>query len=155
MGGGVSVFVSANPLGPFSPTAYDIGCNRSSSSRRRGSSTGFGGSGAHPHDTTPAANPETCASSVGFFSNSSAFPAMGWSGAQQNGVHEVLTAHGRQLLWTGDRWYSAPDALKGHDLQFWAPLSWGPPDPAAFFPQAPVLQHIGNPVEFALDMPRW
>jgi hypothetical protein len=31
------------------------------------------------------------------------------------GVHEIMTSTGPQLIWTGDRWYSADDALKGHD----------------------------------------
>lgn len=28
------------------------------------------------------------------------------------------------LVYTGDRWMSAPDQLKSHDLQYWAPLQF-------------------------------
>jgi hypothetical protein len=34
--------------------------------------------------------------------------------------------------------------MKGDDLQHWAPLFYGPPDPTAPFPDAPVLQFIGE-----------
>ena len=95
-GGGVSVFTAAHPLGPWSSGAIDIGCD------------GHTNSSQH-------FNPEGCRSSVGFMSSNSAFPGMGWSGAQQNGVYEIQTASGPQLIWTGDRWYSSEDSLKGHE----------------------------------------
>ena len=44
--------------------------------------------------------------------------------AQQNAVFAVRTTTGEQHVWTGDRWQSAADRLKSHDLQFWAPLQW-------------------------------
>ena len=31
---------------------------------------------------------------------------------------------GSQLVFTADLWTSAPDKRKGHDLQFWAPLTF-------------------------------
>ncbi len=128
-GGGVSVFTAAQPLGPWSPVAYDIGCQNRST------------------------NVEECTSSVGEFG----VPAAGgqgysWSGAQQNNVFEVATAAGPLMVWTGDRWYSAADAMKGHDLQHWAPLAWGPPNPNAAFP-APVLEYIGNPLQWNYTTP--
>jgi hypothetical protein len=123
-GGGVSVFTAASsPLGPWSSVAYDIGCQNRS------------------------ADVDGCSSSVGEFGE----PACGgqgysWSGAQQNNVFAVATATGPLWVWTGDRWYSAPDAMKGHDLQHWAPLAWGPPNASAPFPTAPVIDFIGNPI---------
>ena len=43
--------------------------------------------------------------------------------AQQNFVIEVPTpGNGTALVWTGDRWQQAPDGVKGHEGQFWAPL---------------------------------
>lgn len=44
--------------------------------------------------------------------------------SQQNYVIEVATKSGPVLLWTGDRWMQAPDGLKGHDPQFWVPLTF-------------------------------
>ena len=45
--------------------------------------------------------------------------------AQQNFVIEVQTPAGVEHVWTGDRWMQAPDGLKAHEPQFWAPLSFG------------------------------
>ena len=130
-GGGVSVFTAAHPLGPWSDVAYDIGCQNRSS------------------------DVDGCWSSVGEFNT----PACGgqgysWSGAQQNNVFAVSTAAGPPLwVWTGDRWYSSPDAMKGHDLQHWAPLMWGPPNASAPFPTAPVIDFIGNPITWNYTSP--
>ena len=45
--------------------------------------------------------------------------------AQQNFVVEVQTPSGEvEYLWTGDRWMQSPDGLKGHEPQFWVPLSF-------------------------------
>jgi beta-xylosidase len=57
-GGGVSVFTAAHPLGPWSSTAVDIGCDGHTNATQR-------------------FNPETCRSSVGFMTNNSAFPGKG------------------------------------------------------------------------------
>lgn len=69
------------------------------------------------------------------------------------GVHEIMTSTGPQLIWTGDRWYSADDALKGHDYQFWTALKWGPPDPGSEFPEAPTLLPLDNSTRFSLTLP--
>ena len=128
-GGGVSVFTAEHPLGPWSGEAYDIGC---------ANGTAVDG----------------CSSSVGEWN----VPACGgqgysWSGAQQNNVFAASTAAGTLWIWTADRWYSSPDAIKGHDLQHWAPLSWGPPNPKAPFPTAPTIQFIGNPLQWNFTLP--
>merc|ERR1719265_2458686 len=45
--------------------------------------------------------------------------------AQQNFVFPVETASGNtEYIWTGDRWESAADGIKAHDLQYWTPLTW-------------------------------
>lgn len=45
--------------------------------------------------------------------------------SQQNVVIQVPTTNNAILyLYTGDRWQQSPDGLKGHDPQFWAPLSF-------------------------------
>ena len=44
--------------------------------------------------------------------------------AQQNCVFEVQTSSGPQMIWTGDRWMSAPDHMKSHDFQFWGKLEF-------------------------------
>ncbi len=46
--------------------------------------------------------------------------------AQQNFVIPILDSSTGtlQYIWTGDRWQSAADGLKAHDLQYWYPLQW-------------------------------
>ena len=47
--------------------------------------------------------------------------------AQQNFVIRVPpSGDGGEatFVWTGDRWQQAPDGIKGHEGQFWAPLSF-------------------------------
>ena len=41
--------------------------------------------------------------------------------AQQTGVARLPSADGEVYLWTGDRWWSRPDGIKGHDFQYWSP----------------------------------
>ena len=40
--------------------------------------------------------------------------------AQQTYVMELTTAGGREYVWMGDMWGSAPDNVKGHDFQYWS-----------------------------------
>lgn len=40
--------------------------------------------------------------------------------AQQTYVMELQTDRGREFLWMGDMWGSAPDNIKGHDIQYWS-----------------------------------
>lgn len=56
--------------------------------------------------------------------------------AQNNFVAQVATASGgRTYLYMGDMWTSAPDGLKSHDLQYWAPLHFDDmADPPAMEP---------------------
>ena len=45
--------------------------------------------------------------------------------AQQNYIAQIQDANGEtQYIWTGDRWKSAEDGLKGHDFQYWQVLSF-------------------------------
>jgi len=46
--------------------------------------------------------------------------------AQQAHVARFPSTQGPLYIWTGDRWGSRPDGIKGHDFQFWsAPLQFG------------------------------
>ena len=44
--------------------------------------------------------------------------------SQQNAVFTVNVVGGIVMVWTGDQWGTAPDGLKSHDRQYWAPLTW-------------------------------
>lgn len=43
---------------------------------------------------------------------------------QQTWVANIPTDQGPQFVWMADLWQSAPDGIKGHDLQFWAPMDF-------------------------------
>lgn len=44
---------------------------------------------------------------------------------QESFIFEVAVEGGNiEYIWSGDRWGSAPDGLKSHDLQYWQPLSF-------------------------------
>jgi len=45
---------------------------------------------------------------------------------QQTFVASIPTADGRALIWMADRWGSRPDHIKGHDFQYWTPLTISP-----------------------------
>ena len=46
--------------------------------------------------------------------------------AQENAVFVVPGKGGEEdiIVYTGDRWDSAPDKLKSHDFQYWQPLKF-------------------------------
>ena len=45
--------------------------------------------------------------------------------SQQSYIATVDTRSGEQaFIWIGDRWQQAPDGVKGHEPQFWAPLAF-------------------------------
>ena len=46
--------------------------------------------------------------------------------AQETWVATIPTPDGPVFVWMADRWQSAPDGIKGHDFQFWAPLEFSP-----------------------------
>ena len=39
---------------------------------------------------------------------------------QETFVATIHTEAGSQFIWMADLWESAPDAVKGHDLQYWS-----------------------------------
>jgi hypothetical protein len=47
--------------------------------------------------------------------------------AQETWVAKIPTPGGPVFIWMADRWGSAPDGVKGHDLQYWSlPLEFDP-----------------------------
>jgi hypothetical protein len=51
------------------------------------------------------------------------------------------------LVWAADRWLSAPDLVKAHDFQYWAPLVWN----ASTTPRTP--QQLSWAEGFSLEVP--
>jgi hypothetical protein len=97
------------------------------------------GSGIGVYTATAPLGPWTYHNNVGCLANTTLAPGCGCgmvSGtcdnvgqsltkAQQNYVIRVPQPDGsEQLVWTGDRWGSAPDGIKAHDLQYWSVLKF-------------------------------
>eukprot|EP00664_Eupelagonemidae_sp_cell27_P005789 gene5789-4941_t len=101
-GSGIGVYTAARPLGPW--TYHDnIGC-----------------SAADP----PAAGCG-CGMKDKMAKNCTDLSGTAVTKAQQNYVVKVPGEGGKlQYIWTGDMWQSAPDGIKAHDFQFWAPLAF-------------------------------
>ena len=123
VGSGANVYTAAHALGPYTFRG-NIGCNGLPDSVP---AAHVGGS------SSPRADREGC----GLVSAN----ATSVTHAQQNYVFQV----GEQFIWTGDRWKSAPDHLKSHDFQYWAPLS--------FLPDGSIA-HMRWVDEFRLELPQ-
>lgn len=67
----------------------------------------------------------TASSPLGFATSLPRHSLGNAGGAQENYVAQIATTQGTTYLWTGDRWNSAPDGVKDHDFQYWAPLEFG------------------------------
>ena len=113
-GSEVLVFISYSPLGPYG-RAPNI-------NRRLGSEA----SAVWTQPTFPVDVPGGKFSvplngNVTYQNNAPIIPA------QETWVAKIPMAGGPAFIWMADRWQSAPDGIKGHDLQFWsAPLKFNP-----------------------------
>ncbi len=106
-GSGIRVYTAPHPLGPYTPQGEDIAC----------SSTGAGELAAPVGDGPVPTPGQGCL----FYAEDQVSATR----AQQNFVVEVATSTGDTVyLWTGDRWMQSPDGLKGHEPQFWVPLTF-------------------------------
>eukprot|EP00051_Salpingoeca_urceolata_P032757 m.17217 g.17217 ORF g.17217 m.17217 type:complete len:416 (+) comp5416_c0_seq2:753-2000(+) len=110
-GSGILVYTAKSPMGPWSPQpGGDLACVPPSHSPATTftSETSLGGA------PTPG---------QGCLYNHST--DVSTTRAQQNFVIAVPGEDGKvTYVWTGDRWQQAPDQIKGHEGQFWAPLKF-------------------------------
>jgi Glycosyl hydrolases family 43 len=58
--------------------------------------------------------------------------------AQQTWVTKLAAEDNSVYIWIADRWGSAPDGVKGHDLQYWSPLQFA--DDGRILPLKKVAQ---------------
>lgn len=64
--------------------------------------------------------------------------------SQQNYIIKVTNSSGyTTYVWTGDRWQQAPDGIKGHEPQYWTPLT---------FDANGVIEKVQWTDEFILDV---
>jgi hypothetical protein len=78
--------------------------------------------------------------------------------AQQTYVAALPTSKGESLMWMADRWGSRTDHVKGHDLQYWAPLTFNDDGTIAslsFTPQWTVNLQVGSPSHPAKKLYAW
>lgn len=115
-GSEVSVFISFSPMGPFG-VAPNI--NRRTES---------GGSTVWTQQTWTVDVPGgkftlPLTNKLTYQNNAPVIPA------QETWVAKIPMAGGPAFIWMADRWQSASDGVKGHDLQFWSsPLKFNPYD---------------------------
>lgn len=120
-GSGIGVYTSVtSPLGPW--VYHDnVGCNANTTLTPGcgcGMDHGIGGDsvggGSVGEDRVGGGSGATCS----FYGDS-------LTRAQQNFVIRVPQVDGSvEYVWTGDRWQSANDGVKAHDLQYWSVLKF-------------------------------
>lgn len=106
-GSGVQVYTAAHPLGPFT-FHNNVGC------LANGSLTPGCGCGMDHKLKEGGRQGQQCSSYGDSLTK-----------AQQNFVIQIPQADGStQFVWTGDRWQSAADGIKAHDMQYWSVLDF-------------------------------
>lgn len=103
-GSGIFVHTAASPMGPWNAIPGNLACRSNASDE------------VEIVDGIPTPG-QGC-----LYGNSNDFSV---TKSQQNFVIEVNTPTGVEYIWTGDRWQQAPDGIKGHEPQYWVPLSFG------------------------------
>jgi hypothetical protein len=135
-GSEVLVYISTSPLGPYG-RAPDI--------NRRPES---GGSTVWTQQTWTVDVPGgkfnyPLTNQITYQNNAPVLPA------QETWVAKIPMPQGPGFIWMADRWKSAPDGVKGHDLQFWsAPLMFNPNNdtilPFAYITQWDIVWSWGD-----------
>jgi hypothetical protein len=77
---------------------------------------------------------------------------------QQTYVAALPTSNGTALMWMADRWGSRPDHIKGHDLQYWAPLQIaedGSIQQLTYTPEWTIAIRSGSPPRPAKELYSW
>jgi len=101
------VHTASSPLGPWTTHPNDIACRPPTNVNL-----------THPDNVkfqgTPTPN-------QGCMYNSNEISV---TKSQQNYIIQIATTTGTAYVWTGDRWQQAPDGIKGHEPQFWVPLTF-------------------------------
>lgn len=112
-GSGIGVYTASHPLGQWSYNG-NVGC-LANTNLTKGCGCGM------DHDITTDTLTGTASRGVA----SCNFYGDSLTKAQQNVVIQIPQPDGTtQYVWTGDRWQSAEDGVKAHDLQYWSVLKF-------------------------------
>jgi beta-xylosidase len=114
-GSEVPVFTSASPLGPFS-TEASWNINRSVENATTGPAMTSGMLTNRPGNGLPMEPMEGSSYAINPATSNPNIPA------QETWVTKLPAGDNSAYIWIADRWGSAPDGIKGHDLQYWSPL---------------------------------
>ena len=109
-GSGIIVATAKHPMGPWTVLPGDLACISANATAHSGSGVvdQLGGVPTPGQGCLYGGKAEVSATR-----------------AQQNFVIQVPGGDDEPtFVWTGDRWQQAPDGLKGHEGQFWAPLAF-------------------------------
>eukprot|EP00041_Stephanoeca_diplocostata_P006460 m.85945 g.85945 ORF g.85945 m.85945 type:complete len:515 (+) comp16372_c0_seq2:119-1663(+) len=128
-GSGIGVYTAAHPLGPW--LYHDnIGCTKNT--------TLTPGCGCGMNHAIPGGQCDFYGDSL--------------TKAQQNFVIPIKQSDGSvQYVWTGDRWQSASDGIKAHDLQYWSVLDFATVECTDAVPGCSATGTIDLPRQFTWE----
>jgi Glycosyl hydrolases family 43 len=118
-GSEVQVFTSDSPLGPFS-TKLSWNINR----REATVIAGLPAAATITNGSDNALSTESTSGTNGFMvlvNRATSYPNIP---AQETWVTKLPAGDDSDYIWIADRWGSAPDGVKAHDLQYWSPLQF-------------------------------
>jgi hypothetical protein len=118
-GSEVQVFTSDSPLGPFS-TKLSWNINRREATVIASSPT----AATITNGSDNALSTESTSGTNGFMvlvNRATSYPNIP---AQETWVTKLPAGDDSDYIWIADRWGSAPDGVKAHDLQYWSPLQF-------------------------------
>jgi hypothetical protein len=116
-GSEVPVFTSLSPLGPFS-TKLSFNINRSTEVTPTNKVPVSGSLTNRPGNGLPMEPTEGNWYTINPATSNPYIPA------QETWVTKLPAGDSSVYIWIADRWGSAPDGLKAHDLQYWSPLQF-------------------------------
>ena len=124
-GSGIGVYTSLHPLGPWE-YHRNVGCESNVTL-----STGCGCGMDHSLNENAKETEQKNSEIQHILANGGAVGATcnyygdSLTTAQQNFVIRIKNNNGStSYVWTGDRWQSSKDGIKGHDLQYWSVLEF-------------------------------
>ena len=110
------MWTAAHPLGPWNYTGVDINPQQQAHQQRPPPQQGS------PTSTSTSSDSTRSDSSNGRAANAQESFVFLVPPPSNNGT--AVAEEEGTFVFVGDRWTSAPDHLKSHDLQFWYPLSF-------------------------------
>jgi hypothetical protein len=119
-GSEVQVFTSDSPLGPFS-TKLSLNINHRDVNDAADSSAASDTFTNRPGNAFPTESTSGSNGSMVLINRATSNPNIP---VQETWVLKLPAGDDSDYVWIADRWGSAPDGVKAHDLQYWSPLQF-------------------------------